>query len=60
MAMSERQKMELRRQQNLKEKLDEIAAYRARVRRALAEPSSPMHTPKWALKELRERSRKGK
>lgn len=57
MAMSERRKMELRRK-NLERKLDEIAAYRARVRQAMKEPSSHMHTPKQALKELGERSRK--
>lgn len=57
MATSEQRKAEIRRK-NLNKKLDEIAAYRAKVRRVMQEPSSHMYTPKEALKELGERSRK--
>lgn len=57
MATNEYCKAEIRRKE-LNKKLDEIAAYRARVRRVMKEPSSHMHTPKEALKELGERSRK--
>lgn len=57
MATSEYRKAEIR-SKNLKKKLDEIAAYRAKVRRVMQEPSSRMHARKEALKELGERSRK--
>ena len=54
MAMNEQRKMESR-QQGLNQKLDKVLAHRASVRRAMKEPSSPMHTPKRALRELEKR-----
>lgn len=42
----------------LKKQLDEIAAFRSKQRREKYKKSYPMHTPKEALKELGERSRK--
>lgn len=41
----------------MKEKLDEIAAYRAKIRREEYKKSYVTHTPKEALKRLGERSR---
>ena len=44
-------------QKRLEEKLDEIAAKRARKRREKNKYSYAMHTPKEAMRKLRERSR---
>lgn len=57
MATSEYRKAEIRRIR-LNKMLDEIAAHRAKQRREEYKKSYPMHTPKEALKELGESSRK--
>lgn len=57
MAISEYRKAEERRIR-LNKMLDEIAAFRSKQRREEHKKSYPMHTPKEALKELGERSRK--
>ena len=57
MATSKYRKAEERRIR-IKKALDEIAAHRAKQRREEYKKSYPMHTPKEALKELGERSRK--
>lgn len=56
MATSEYRKAEIRRK-NLKEKLDQIAAHRAKLRREKNKKSYVTHTPKAELKRLGERSR---
>ncbi len=56
MAMTEYKKAQLKRCE-LKRKLDEIAEYRAKERRAANKASYCMHTPKDAMRELGERSR---
>ncbi len=56
MAMAKCRKAQLR-QRELNRKLDEIAADRAKERRAANKVSYCMHTPKEALRELGERSR---
>ena len=56
MATSEHRKGEIRRK-NLKEKLDQIATHRAKLRREENKKSYVIHTPKAELKRLGERSR---
>ncbi len=56
MAMSEYRKIQIE-QRELDRKLDEIAARRAKERKAASKISYCMHTPKEAMRRLGERSR---